>query len=255
MTLLASELPSVILVEDNERLQGELVNYLRGEGFFARGVGSGEELNRALEEQRADVLILDLNMAPEDGLSITRRIRKVLPGLGIIILTGRVRGDERLDGYLSGADVYLTKPTRPEELAAVIKSLLARLLLPRHVCQWQLDVGRLVLLTPGGEQIILTAVEARLLTLLALRGQQIEHADLAAQMGDPEHSDAVNRAHIEVLVSRLRRKLRQHAGADACIMCQRNVGYHLGFAVTLVNLGGAPAGARTCKPELARMQA
>jgi DNA-binding response OmpR family regulator len=236
MNTTTSELPSVILVEDNERLREELVHYLSEEGFSARGVDSGEDLNRALEQQLADILVLDLNMAQEDGLSITRRIRRALPGLGVIILTGRVRSRERLEGYLSGADVYLTKPTRPDELSAVIRNLFARLAPPTYVEQWQLDMARMVLITPAGGQIALTGTEARLLKVLALHGHGIEHSALAWQVGDPEQSEAVNKARIEVAVSRLRRKLRQHAGARDCIKCQRYVGYQLGIAVTLVNL-------------------
>jgi DNA-binding response OmpR family regulator len=239
MNLLASDPPSVILVEDNERLRDELVHYLSEEGFTARGVGSGENLDRALEEHLADILVLDLNMAEEDGLSITRRIRRALPGLGLIILTGRVRGSERLEGYLCGADVYLTKPTRPEELAAVIRNLFARLTPPKYVDQWQLDMAELVLITPGGGQIPLTAGEARLLKLMALNGKHVEHATLAELLGDPLQSEAVNKARIEVAVSRLRRKLRQHAGARDCIKVQRNMGYQLGIAVTLLNLAAA----------------
>ena len=236
MNTATSELPSVILVEDNERLREELVHYLSEEGFSARGVDSGEDLNRALEQQLADILVLDLNMAQEDGLSITRRIRRALPGLGVIILTGRVRSMERLEGYLSGADVYLTKPTRPDELSAVIRNLFARLAPPKYVEQWQLDMALMVLITPAGGQIALTSTEARLLKVLALHGHCIEHSALAWQVGDPEQSEAVNKARIEVAVSRLRRKLRQHAGARDCIKCQRHVGYQLGIAVTLVNL-------------------
>ena len=238
----AADLPSVILVEDNERLREELVHYLSEEGFFARGVDSGQDLNRALEQQLADIVVLDLNMAQEDGLSITRRIRSALPGLGVIILTGRMRGSERHEGYLSGADVYLTKPTPPEELAAVIRNLFARLAPPKYVEQWQLDMARMTLVTPAGGQIALTAGEARLLKLLALQGYCIEHSALAWQLGDPEQPEAVNKARVEVAVSRLRRKLRQHAGAGDCIRCQRHVGYQLGIAVTLVNLdAGQPS--------------
>lgn len=242
MSSSASDLPSVIVVEDNERLREELVHYLSEEGFSARGVDSGEDLNRALEQQLADILVLDLNMAQEDGLSITRRIRSTLPGLGVIILTGRVRGSERLEGYLSGADVYLTKPTRPEELAAVIRNLFARLAPPKYVDQWQLDMALMVLITPAGRQIALTGAEARLLKLLALQGHVIDHSTLAWQLGDPDQPEAVNKARVEVAVSRLRRKLRQHAGARDCIKCQRQVGYQLGITVTLLNLdAGLPS--------------
>ncbi len=238
----ASDFPSVLLVEDNQRLREELVHYLTAEGFTARGVGSGEDLNRALEEQLAEILVLDLNLADEDGLSIARRIRRAMPGMGIIILTGRVGGDERLEGYLSGADIYLTKPTRPEELAAVIRNLFARLAPPKFVDQWQLDIARMVLITPAGGQIALTGSEVRLLKLLALQGQVIEHGSLAELLGDPGQPEAVNKARVEVVVSRLRRKLRQHAGARDCIKVQRHAGYQLGIAVTLLNLDTGPPG-------------
>ena len=118
---------SVILVEDNVTLRRELVHYLSEEGFAVRGVGSGEELNLALKSGHADIAILDLNLGDEDGISITRRLRRALPGMGIVILTGRARSSDRLEGYASGADVYLTKPTQPAEIVAVVRNLFSRL--------------------------------------------------------------------------------------------------------------------------------
>ncbi len=124
MSLDGTRVPSVVVVEDNETLRDELVLYLSEEGFAVRGVGGGgQELNEAIEALPTDILILDLNLPGEDGISITRRIRRSLPTVGIIMLTARLRSTDRLEGYASGADVYLTKPTRPEELVAVVRNL------------------------------------------------------------------------------------------------------------------------------------
>lgn len=233
--------PAVIFVEDNERLRDELVHYLVEDGFMTRGVGSGDELNRALEDHPADILILDLNMAGEDGISITRRIRRTLPEVGIIILTGRVRGSERLEGYASGADVYLTKPTRPDELVAVIRNLYARLApAAQHTQapQWQLDVAALSLRGPQGVNIALTATEMRLLKELSLSGQYLDREALAYKMARPIAGDDVN---IVVLISRLRRKLRPHIDGAPSITCHRKQGYQLCLPLTLVNLIPGPA--------------
>ncbi len=100
------QMPSLIVVEDNETLRQELVLYLAEEGFRVRGVDGGAELNQAIQEQATDILILDLNLPEEDGISITRRIRQALPNIGIIMLTARLRSTDRLEGYAAGADVY-----------------------------------------------------------------------------------------------------------------------------------------------------
>jgi len=130
---------SLILVEDNEALSQELENYLTEEGFDVRCADGGEALNQALLERPADVLILDLNMAEEDGISIAKRIRKSMPEVGILMLTARVLSADKLAGYESGADVYMTKPARPAELAAAIRNLLNRLAPQLVATKWILD--------------------------------------------------------------------------------------------------------------------
>jgi DNA-binding response OmpR family regulator len=89
-------LGSVVLVEDNERLRAELEDTLKENGFDVRGVDSGAALNRALQERPANVLVLDLNLAEEDGISIGRRIRATFPEIGILMLTARVMSGGRL---------------------------------------------------------------------------------------------------------------------------------------------------------------
>jgi len=225
--------PSVIFVEDNEPLREEMVNYLCDEGFLTRGVDGGEALNRALQDHPADILILDLNMAGEDGISIARRIRQTLPDMGIIMLTGRTRVSERRDGYSSGADVYLTKPTCPEELVVVIRNLFARLSPGGQELQWKLDITALVLSSPQGVTIALTTGEAGLLKELALAGEYLGREALASRLSQTTVGDGAN---IEVLISRLRSKLRPHVGSAPTITNHRNQGYQLCLPLTLTNL-------------------
>ncbi len=221
--------PSVILVEDNETLREELTLYLSDEGFTVRGVDCGSDLNEALAAQHTDILILDLNLPEEEGLSITRRIRSSMPSLGIIILTARVRSIDRLEGYAAGADVFLTKPTRPEELTAVINNLFGRLQPEADTGKWQLDIAGLLLLSPAGIPINLTEGEALLLRELAFFGRCVEHDVLISRLGDESQPEKVNKARIEVLVCRLRRKLEPYVDAGSNIKALRGRGYQLNF--------------------------
>ncbi|MDO8300703.1 response regulator transcription factor [Lacisediminimonas sp.] len=227
---------SVILVEDNEALRNELALFLTDEGYAVRGVDCGSELNLALASGCADILILDLNLPEEEGISITRRIRSALPHIGIVILTARVRSVDRLDGYAAGADVFLTKPTRPDELIAVLNNLLVRIKAPGAAPNWQLDVSAMALQSPAGEQIVLTRAEVVLLREMALTGQCVEHDRLIALLGDDAQPEKVNKARIEVLISRLRSKLDVHASQGLTIRALRGQGYQLSLPLLLKNL-------------------
>lgn len=229
-------LPSVIVVEDNQMLREELVLFLSEDGFDVRGVYSGEELNEAIQERPADILIVDLNLPGEDGISITRRIRNALPAVGIIILSARVRSTDRLEGYATGADVYLTKPTRPEELVAVLRNLYRRIGTVITAAQWQLDMTAHILVSPQGSRITLTGAEALLLKALALNGQFMDHSALLVLFGDTDRSEKINKARVEVLISRLRTKLTPHLKGGFDIKAVRGRGYQLGFLLTVKSL-------------------
>jgi DNA-binding response OmpR family regulator len=236
MKITLSTRPSIIVVEDNEMLREELVLFLSEEGFDVRGVDTGDELSRAIRERPADILILDLNLPGEDGIAITRRLRGALPDIGIIILSARVRSTDRLEGYATGADVYLTKPTRPDELVAVVRNLFRRIGSVVVATQWQLDTAAQLLLTPQGTRIMLTSSEALLLQALALNGQFMGHSALLSQFGDLTQSESTNKARIEVLISRLRIKLAPHIGDGFDIKVMRGRGYQLGFVLVIRNL-------------------
>ena len=227
---------SVLLVEDNITLREELSDFLRAEGFKVRVAGDGLEMNRAIERDMPDILILDLNLPFEDGIDITKRIRASLPELGIIILSARVRSSDRKDGYESGADIYLTKPTNPVELVSVIQNLHRRLKPINSQPNWLLDTVKNTVTSPVGAEVKITGSETMLLKELILHGRFATHDDLINYVGNPERDEESNKLRIEVLISRLRKKLSPHIDPSLFINVLRGRGYQLKIPIALKNI-------------------
>ena len=120
--LLPSSL-SIIVVEDHDSLRMVTVEMLRQNGHNVIGLECAEDLDDEAGGQYADIFIIDLNLPNEDGLSLTRRIKKVNPNVGVIMMTARHQLSDRVIGYESGADIYLIKPVNPAELLAAITAL------------------------------------------------------------------------------------------------------------------------------------
>jgi len=117
----------ILLVEDNDGLREATLAFLQRHGHYVRGVSSAEEVNDVEGGFVPDVYVIDLILPAEDGVSLTRRLRAAQPGAGIIIMTAMARIGDKVLGYRSGADLYLTKPIDPEELIASLESLGSRL--------------------------------------------------------------------------------------------------------------------------------
>jgi hypothetical protein len=231
---------SVLIVEDNLRLRNELADFLRDEGFKISAVSDGLEMNAALELNMPSIVILDLNLPGEDGISIATRLRKALPRLGLILLTARVRSIDRSEGYAAGADVYLTKPTNPEEITQVIRNLYQRLEPPQEDNSWFLDTEKNKISLPDANVIQLTSLETLLIKELVLHGKYISHEDLMHYVGNANESDAFNKSRIEVLISRLRKKISAVTDPNMFIKVLRGRGYQLLVPIVLSNL--APSG-------------
>jgi len=224
----------VVFIEDNETMRDELVHYLRSEGFDVTGLGDGFELNGYLKNDQPHILILDLNLQFEDGINIARRMRTSYPEIRIVMLTGRVQGSHRLEGYEAGADVYLTKPTRPGEILAVLKNISRRY--QSEVAAevvWKLDVSRYLLTSTHGHSAGLTTSEVRLLRELAISSDCVPHGQLMALFGDEMVDEKTIKARIEVLVSRLRAKLSALGSEPLDIRVLRGQGYQLTFALSI----------------------
>jgi len=218
---------SLMLVEDNDTLREELHHFLTEEGFDVRSADGGEAMDQALLMRPANVLILDLNMAGEDGISIAKRIRKSRPAIRILMLTARVMSSEKLAGYESGADIYMTKPARPAELTAAVKNLLNRLEPQPVTYKWILDTKLMIVRFQTTTSIYLTGMEAELLKTLALTNACVHNETMQALLGDESLESAKFKLRLEVLISRLRAKLSPHTGDLNPIKSVRGKGYQL----------------------------
>ena len=218
----------IVVVEDNDALREQLMAFLARPGWRLRGADCGEALDALLRDQSADVVVLDLNLPFEDGTSIARRLRVAFPAMGIVMLTARVRPVDRTNGYASGADVYLTKPTNVEELESVIQNLARRLVpQPGADSALVLDQTAQCLRLPGGVGIQLSPKEAQLLRLLAMAQERQLDTDYLLHQLYRDDVYPSKREHMTVLISRLRLKLNATAHKDL-VRAVRGVGYRLG---------------------------
>ncbi len=228
----ASATLDIVVVEDHDLVREELVAFLQRPAWRVRGVDGGEALDAALRQRPADVLVVDLNLPGEDGLSICQRLRAALPELGLVMLTARILPKDKTAGYQSGADVYLTKPANVDELGAAISNL-ARRIRSRVGAGPQLDLTRLTLGTPAGAVVSLTLLESRFLYELTMApGRQLSTEMLLRRL-DPGGEQPQLRSNLPVTVSRLRNKIAAGLGASDVIKAIRGFGYQLNLSLTV----------------------
>jgi len=217
----------VAVCEDNDALRDILVSVLPRFGLRVFGVGSSEALDRLLQERPVDIVVLDIGLPGEDGLSAAARLRQERPELGIVMLTARALLDDRIRGMHQGADLYFVKPVDMAELAASLTSLHRRLAQarPRARRPWKLSKGRGVLEAPDGTPIDLTENERIILTrLLAAPGGAVDREELLQAL----HWEAGDRAYMRLAsaVSRLRAKVAAAAPDDDFpLRTLRNTGF------------------------------
>ncbi len=225
---------SILVVEDHDDLRDAIVDALARQGHHVRGVDCAEAVPELAERNGIDLMVVDLNLPGESGLSLARRLRKVQPGLGIVMLTARSLSEDKSAGYANGADIYLTKPASLAELGAAIQALARRLGPVRaDVPAWALDVDRLVLLGPAG-RVVLTLNEVLVLTALCRAPERrLERWQLLECLG--HQGGAYSNAAFEMFIARLRKKMRALGGEEETpIRSVRGIGYQLCVRVQLV---------------------
>jgi two-component system, OmpR family, phosphate regulon response regulator OmpR len=116
----------ILVVDDDVRLRGLLQRFLEEQGFYVKGVGDAEQMDKALSRELFSLIVLDLMLPGEDGLSICKRLRLRGDDVPIIMLTAKGDDNERIEGLQLGADDYLAKPFNPQELDARIRAVLRR---------------------------------------------------------------------------------------------------------------------------------
>ena len=219
----------LLIVDDDDRIRDLLKQYLSRAGFRVTGASDAAAARRLTEMLDFDLMVLDIMMPGEDGLSFARWLRGE-PGLAstpILMLTARGLPDDRIEGLSVGADDYLAKPFEPKELLLRIEAILRRSGppqgAPRDVklgaCRF--DLERLEL-TRDGKLVRLTEAEGQLLKTLALSANAPVERHVLASSG----ADAAGRA-VDVQVTRLRRKIEDDPKTPRYLTTVRGVGYML----------------------------
>jgi two-component system, OmpR family, response regulator len=228
LTTTQSDSATLLVVDDDHDIRVLLANSLGARGYHVETAASAQEMDEVLARTKVDLVILDVMMPGEDGLSACRRIARP-GGPEVILLSALGEEQDRILGLEVGAGHYLPKPCSPREILATVRAALrkreAEIPSSGDVFTfdgWRIDLGSHELFDPQGVLVGLTDGEFAVLRVFIERPRRVlsREALLAAARG-PD-SDAYDRA-IDVQVSRLRRKLR--ASGDEIIRTVRNEGY------------------------------
>jgi DNA-binding response OmpR family regulator len=226
----ARRTPQIVLLEDDaELLQGILLPGLADYGFSVVGVDTAAALYETLRARAFDIVVLDVGLPDADGFSVAQAVRALLPGTGIIMMTGRGDTADQVRGLSQGADAYLVKPAQVELLAATMHSLLRRLggvPMPKPSARWQFDSDEWCMVSPGGRTVLLTKTEQRVVARLAASlGQLVSREQLIAAVADDAHEFDPHR--VEMVIHRLRRKVLTKCGESLPLNAVHGKGYVL----------------------------
>ncbi len=228
-------LPRLLLVDDDPRLRDLLQRYLEGQGFQVRGVGDGVQMRQALDRGHYDLIVLDLMLPGEDGLTLCRDLRGRGDHTPVVMLTAKGDEIDRIIGLEIGADDYLPKPVSPRELLARIRAVLRRTgtamagapqaqggTLPIGGTH-QLDLATRVL-RRGDEEVLLTTAEFAVLSVLLRHPHQPLSRDRLMSLAHGREHQAFERS-IDVTVARLRKLVERDSHAPRVIQTVWGVGY------------------------------
>ncbi len=230
----------VLIVDDDADIRGLLGDYLRRNGLRATAVADGKAMWAALETERIDLVVLDLMLPGDDGLTLCRNLR-ARSELPVIMLTARGEETDRIVGLEMGADDYVPKPFSPRELLARIKGVLRRARsLPRNLqpdaarrlrfSGWVLDTAARNLLSPAGVVVALSGAEFRLLRVFLGHPNRVLSRDQLLDLTRGREADPFDRS-IDVQVSRLRHRLGDDPKEPTLIKTVRGEGYVLASEV------------------------
>ena len=220
----------ILVVDDDTRLRGLLRKYLTDNGYLVSVAADAAEARQQLESIAFDLVVLDVMMPGETGLELTKALRKSGLQLPILLLTAMAETGDRIGGFESGADDYLTKPFDPRELLLRIGSILRRTAreevtpAPKDCCfgSFTFDLARGEL-RQDGDIIHLTSAESALLAVLAAQpGETLSREELGAATGN-----SGNLRTVDVQVTRLRKKLEDDPKQPRYLQTMRGRGYVL----------------------------
>jgi len=239
----------ILVVDDDAEIRRMVGEYLVKNGLRTSLAADGREMRAILDTTPVDLVVLDVMMPGDDGLVLCRNLRagkhRAIP---IVLLTARDDATDRIVGLEMGADDYVTKPFSARELLARIKAVIRRTrMLPPNLQiseasrllafgQWRLDTTARHLLDAQDTAVTLSGAEFRLLRVFLDHPQRVLSRDQLLNLTQGRDADAFDRS-IDLLVSRLRQRLRDDAAEAAYIKTVRNEGYVFCQAVTLLDDG------------------
>jgi two-component system, OmpR family, response regulator len=230
-----TSMPHILVVDDEEDILSLLTEFFRKHGHPVTVAASGAAMFAALQTEQIDLVILDIMLPGEDGFSLCRKLR-ASSKVPVIMLTAMADHTDRVVGLELGADDYLVKPFDPRELLARVKAVLRRVAertaaphstetRPILVFEdWRLDVARRELRSADNTLMFLSGAEFDLLLVFAEHPQRVLTRDQLLDLARGVSHGAYDRS-IDVLVSRLRRKLGVDARSPSLIRTVRNGGY------------------------------
>lgn len=230
----------ILVVDDDARIRTMLRRYLSEEGFRVSEAADGAAMRAALERDPADLVLLDLMLPGEDGLSLARHLRESVQ-VPVIMLSGKADLIDRVVGLEAGADDYITKPFELREVLARIRTVLRRSTphpAPAHEVaaerghevaafvfqDWRLDLVRRKLTRPGGADVSLTAGEFELLRVFVERPNRVLNREQLMDLVKGREWAANDRA-IDTQVGRLRKKVETDPANPTMIKTVRGGGY------------------------------
>jgi two-component system phosphate regulon response regulator OmpR len=229
-TSLSDDAPHLLVVDDDKRIRVLLSRFLGNNGFRVTMAGNAAEARQRLEGLAFDLLIVDVMMPGEDGMSLVRALRETM-SVPILMLTALAESDSRIAGLESGADDYLGKPFEPRELLLRINSILRRARGPAKPLIEQIVFGPFTFnrekleLKRGGETVRLTERERQIMAIFAAAPGETVPRDKLSVTGGPSGERT-----IDVQINRLRRKIEQDPGNPLYLQTVRGIGYRLAIA-------------------------
>ncbi|MBN8186992.1 MAG: response regulator [Salipiger thiooxidans] len=224
----------ILIVDDDERIRGLLQKFLIRHGFLVSAARDAAHARRLLEGLEFDMIVLDVMMPGEDGVSLTRAIRERGSRTPIMLLTARGETEDRIKGLEAGADDYLAKPFEPKELLLRINAILRRVpdtraeeaapkLLTLGPIRYDIERGEM---WRGEELVRLTATESQLMRIFSARpGEALSRTKLVEELGR-DKGQAQERA-VDVQITRLRRKIESDPKQPRYLQTVRGAGYML----------------------------
>lgn len=222
----------ILIVEDDATSRVTLARYFQNEGFRISEASDGDEMRQAFLKKDVDLILLDIRLPGEDGLTLLKEIRQK-SRIGVIMVTGRSDAIDRVVALEMGADDYVTKPFNMRELLARSKNLLARTVEMRladkservkKFAGWTLNLDMRRLVSPEGKDVHLTRGEFELLAALVSHPGRVMTRDILLDYLNHREWDPSDRT-VDVLIGRLRRKIEPDPKNPSLIMAVHGVGY------------------------------